>query len=303
MYPLTDSGKNFRRGLVFALVAAVGLGAVTTQAKFFYDAGGNAVTLMFWRFFCSVLVMAALAAVTRRGFAVARSNRWGVGALGVIWSGSMICYLMAVETISVSLGVLILYSYPILVMLASLVSGRLAPSVTVIGVFVAGFAGVAMMLVGGELVAHPVGLVFAALAAAGAAFTFLKGSTVAPTMDPVVLSFWVNFAGIFLILPLLPGNFSMPVGLIGLACLAGATASYIIAIVSQFAALSRLSAARAALFFNFEPVVSILLAVLVLGEVLTWMQWSGAVLVICVLVSFSFLGADSRAAAAEPGSA
>ena len=300
---MTDAGKNFRRGLVFALVAAIGLGAVTTQAKFVYDAGGNAVTLMFWRFVCSVLVMVVLVALGRKGFAVARSNRWSVGALGVVWSGSMICYLMAVETISVSLGVLILYSYPILVMLSSLVSGRLAPSLPVIGIIFAGFAGVAMMLGGGELTVHPLGLVFAALAAAGAAFTFLKGSTVAPTMDPVVLSFWVNFAGIFLILPLLPGSFSMPVGGLGLACLAGATASYIIAIVSQFAALSRLSAARAALFFNFEPVVSILLAVLILGEVLTGLQWSGAVLVICVLVSFTFIGADNRSAATETGSA
>ena len=278
---------RMRAGLIFALVAAVGLGAVTTQAKFVYDAGGNAVTLMAWRFFCSTLLIGLVLVLQRRSVRVAPGNRTGVLSLGVIWSGSMICYLMAVESISVSLAVLILYSYPILVMLVSLFTGRLVGSVLVIGVFAAGFVGIALMLGGGEMTLHPAGLLFALLAAAGAAYTFLKGSSVAPSMDPLVLSFWVNFAGIFLIVPLLPGGFSMPVGFVGLVCLLGATVSYIIAIVSQFQSLSRLSAARAALFFNLEPVVSILLAVLVLGEMLSWPQWSGAILVIVALISFS----------------
>ena len=56
------------------------------------------------------------------------------------------------------------------------------------------------------------------------------------------------------------------------------------AILSQFEALARLSAARAAFLINLEPVVSILLASLVLNESLSLIQVSGVILVISVVI-------------------
>jgi len=43
-------------GIVFALITACGLGAITTQAKLFYAEGGNALTLMLVRFVASTLL-------------------------------------------------------------------------------------------------------------------------------------------------------------------------------------------------------------------------------------------------------
>ena len=56
------------------------------------------------------------------------------------------------------------------------------------------------------------------------------------------------------------------------------------AILSQFQALARLPAARAAFLLNLEPVVSILLARLVLGETLDAPQAAGVILVISVVI-------------------
>lgn len=283
-------------GIVYALIAAIGLGAITTQAKFVYDDGGNALTLMIWRFIISVLLIGGFVQfLSNSGLAIKKKSMSSVFALGIIWSGSMICYLIAVESISVSVAVLILYSYPVLVMIVSLATDRLPASPSIIAIFLAGFAGIAMMLGGGEIIVQPEGIVFAVLAACGAAYTFIKGSDIAAKVNPVVLTFWVNFAGIFLIIPLIIGNYSMPPSTLGLVCLVGATLCYVVAIVAQFQALSKLSAARAALFFNLEPVISILLAVLLLNEMLTLIQWSGAILVISVLISFSLIGPSDSA--------
>jgi len=52
----------------------------------------------------------------------------------------------------------------------------------------------------------------------------------------------------------------------------------------QFQALARLPAAAAAFILNLEPVISILLAVLVLNEYLNSLQWLGVALVISVLL-------------------
>ena len=103
-------------GMAFALLTACTLGAITTQAKLFYADGGNALTLMLARFAASTLVFGLLIGLARQGFGVAREQRLSVALLGLVWSGAMICYLLSVESISVSLAVLILYFFPLLVL-------------------------------------------------------------------------------------------------------------------------------------------------------------------------------------------
>jgi drug/metabolite transporter (DMT)-like permease len=283
-------GKTFSgSGAMFALIAATGLGAVTTQAKIVYADGGNALTMMLWRFVISTIVIGFIVLARRPKFQIDQQHKKPAFMLALIWSGSMICYLVSVETISVSLAVLILYSYPLLVMLISLATGRMRLTHSVIAAFTLAFIGIGLMLGGGEIRIHPMGIGLAVLAASGAAYTFLKGSEVAPKLDPFVLTFWINLVGVFMILPLVLGQFSMPRSSLGLWCLGGATLCYVVAIVAQFAALARMTAAKAAFIFNFEPVVSILLAVLILSESLSVIQWTGAAIVVCVLFLFGFL--------------
>ena len=276
-------------GALLALIAATGLGAVTTQAKIVYADGGNALTMMLWRFVISTIVIGIIVLARKQKFHIDQQHKKPAFMLGLIWSGSMICYLMSVETISVSLAVLILYSYPLLVMLASLASGKMRLTLSVIVAFTLAFVGIGLMLGGGEIRIHPLGIGLAVLAASGAAYTFLKGSEVAPHLDPLVLTFWINLVGVFMILPLVWGQFSMPRSALGLWCLGGATLCYVVAIVAQFGALARMAAAKAAFIFNFEPVVSILLAVLILAESLSGIQWTGAAIVVFVLFLFGFL--------------
>jgi drug/metabolite transporter (DMT)-like permease len=103
-------------------------------------------------------------------------------------------------------------------------------------------------------------------------------------MSPLLVTFWVNAAGLLLILPMISGNFTLPAASPGMLALGLATLFYLIAILSQFQALARLSAARAAFLLNLEPVVSIVLASLVLNETLSPLQLSGVILVITVVI-------------------
>lgn len=271
-------------GIVFALVTACGLGAITTQAKIFYTDGGNALTLMLARFVVSTLVFGLLLLVKRNGFKVSGKQRLPLIALGFIWSGAMICYLMAVETISVSLAVLILYAYPLLVLAYSMFRRLLAPSFALITLFCAAFVGLYLALSGSEVILDVNGILFAALASCGAAFTFICGARVAPRMSPLLMTFWVNALGLLLILPMMSGKLSLPAASTGTIALGLATIFYLVAILSQFEALARLPAARAAFLLNLEPVVSILLAQLVLNETLSNVQLSGVILVIAVII-------------------
>jgi len=271
-------------GIVFALLTACGLGAITTQAKIFYADGGNALTLMLARFVVSTLVFGLILWLRRASFAVESRLRLPLALLGLVWSGAMICYLSAVETISVSLAVLILYVYPLLVLGYSVLRGQLRASGTLIGLFCVAFLGLYLALSGAELTLDPNGILFATLASCGAAFTFICGARVAPSMSPLLVTFWVNAVGLVIILPLTVGNLSLPAANPGTLALGFATLFYLVAILSQFQALARLPAARAAFVLNLEPIVSIVLASLVLHETLSRIQQSGVVLVIAVVI-------------------
>ena len=270
-------------GILFALVTACGLGAITTQAKIFYADGGNALSMMLVRFVVSTLVFALILLLRRTSFAVDKPQRLPLCALGFVWSGATVCYLMAVETMTVSLAVLIFYVYPLLVLAYSVARGLLKASAVLTGLFCAAFGGLYLALSGGELTSSLQGIVFAGLASCGAAFTFICGARVAPTMPPLLMTFWINAAGLLMILPLVPGQLSFPPTSSAILMLALATVFYLVAILSQFQALARLPAARAAFLLNLEPVVSILLASLVLQETLSLVQASGVTLVIAVV--------------------
>lgn len=271
-------------GMAFALITAGGLGAITTQAKIFYADGGNALTLMGVRFALSTGVFGLLLLIGRQRFTVSPPLRRPLLSLGLVWSGAMICYLLSVEFISVSLAVLILYLYPLLVLAHGLAKRQLQASPILIGLFAGAFTGLYLALTGGGIEISVTGVVFALLASCGAAFTFIRGARVAPAMSPLLMTFWINAAGLLMILPLMPGNFQLPDGDAGWLALALASGFYLVAILSQFQALARLSAARAAFLLNLEPVVSILLASLVLGEVLSPVQVAGVMLVISAIV-------------------
>lgn len=271
-------------GILFALVTACGLGSITTQAKIFYAGGGDALGLMLVRFVVSTLAFGLIWRARGRSFSVDRRHRASLAWLGFFWSGGMICYLLSVETIPVSLAVLIFYTYPLLVLFWSILRGEIRPSAALIGLFLGAFAGLWLMLYGGRLEIDPVGILFACLASLGAAFTFIRGARVAPHIPPLLMVFWINATGLVMIAPLLFDGLAWPAAGPASVALAVATLLYLIAILSQFEALARLPAARAALILNLEPAVSILMAYLIIGEVLSPVQWSGVVIVIAILL-------------------
>ena len=271
-------------GILFALITACGLGSITTQAKVYYADGGDALSLMLVRFIASTLVFGLLWLLKRKSFAVAKPQRLPLLGLGLIWSGAMICYLISVETVSVSLAVLIFYTYPLLVLAWSILRQQVRASPALIALFIGAFIGLYLALSGGEVRLDPIGFLFAGLASAGAAFTFICGARVAPRISPLLMVFWINAAGLIMILPLLGDGLAWPQASSGITALAAATVFYLVAILSQFEALARLPAARAAMILNLEPAVSILMARLVLDETLTLIQWSGVVLVISVII-------------------
>jgi len=169
-----NSIKPNHAGIIFALITAISLGVITTQAKIFYGGGGNAMTLMLTRFLISTLVFGLLIRSTSGVFNIDPQQRLPVFMLGLVWSGAMICYLLSVETISVSLAVLILYTYPLLVLAYSVLLKLVSPSAQLISIFCLAFLGLYLALSGGPVKLDSNGLMFSSLAALGAPYTLTR---------------------------------------------------------------------------------------------------------------------------------
>lgn len=289
--------SRFHVGVLYALAAAVSLGAITTQAKIVYAHGGSAVTVLLVRFVVTALITGVWAAGRqygkkhRAGPKVKIKQTGSIVLVGIAWSGGMICYLMSVQIISVSVAALIFYTYPLIVLGVTAALGHVRFSAALAALFVFAFVGLGLALLNEELELQLAGVLLALMAAVGATITFFVGAKVAGQTDPVTLTFKVSVVGLVIIIPFLSGHLESP-NTMGWLALGGATLCYIVGILSQFAALSRLHPATAAFVLNLEPVVSILLAAGVLGELLSIRQWIGVGIVMLTLLGSTRMSAS-----------
>ena len=67
-----------------------------------------------------------------------------------------------------------------------------------------------------------------------------------------------------------------------------ATGLFAFAVFFQFGAIHNVGASRAAMYFNLEPVITLSIAVLLLGERLSPLQFLGGAMVIAALFLFSW---------------
>ena len=292
---MISKSTKINLGVIYAVITALSIGAITTQARIFYDHGGNAMTLMFYRFLFTVMVTGLIIAVKKRDKAHTHDPQWGLTILtGIIWSGAMVFYLTSVQTIPVSIAVLTLYTFPLIVLMISLWKGSIVFSRGLLGLFVLAFIGLALALLNGGVDINGIGLLFAACAAIGAAATMFLSAKIAKNNHPITLAFKVSVVGLIMLIPLVWGSYAPSTTTIGWVALGGATACYIVAIIFQFAALSRLKPAIAAFILNLEPIVSIVLAAALLGEILLPWQWLGVGLVMTVILLSSRFSSVSQ---------
>ena len=272
-------------GILFALLTAVSFAGLTTLAALYYRDGGNVLTFLLFRFAFAALVLLVLLH-TRIHPQIPRKRFLQLLALGVCWSFSITCYLASVHYIAVGIAALILYTFPIMVLAMSLAARELQSSAALWAVFLTAFAGLALMLLPALGEFHRIGLLFAFAAATLFAATFFTGARISRGLSARVVVLWITLVGFALIAPAVyfSGAFALPATTNGWIYLGSATFLYLIGIVSQFSALARAGAAQVSMVMNTEPVVSIALAAVFLGERMNALQWLGAAAVLAALL-------------------
>lgn len=279
-------------GILCALCAAALYGLMPNFVRAAYNNGVPAAEATLFRTTAIALILGGVALFRGESFAVRRAAIPAFAAQSAATLVISVSYLMSVQYIPVGLAVLIFFTFPVLIMLLSpLVEGH-APGLAPVLVTILAFAGLSLAIGPsfGSLDAR--GLSLAAAASAGAVVQFYSGRSLSRHMTPAAFAslvhaaIWPATLAVALYvsngtLQMLPGGSANGTAMLFLC---GVALIYVIAYLLQMLSLRFAAASRVAPFYNLEPVVTMVVAMLLLGERFALAQYAGGALVLVALV-------------------
>jgi drug/metabolite transporter (DMT)-like permease len=307
------SGRVLGLGLV--LLSAVGFGSGALFAKPIYSAGVDWLTLLAWRFLLAALLswgwLVIWPAQRRALLRLSRRRVLVLCLLGLLYLGNSGTYFAGLETVDASLAALIVYLYPAIVAVMSIRFARRLEGRRAWGALVLATAGVALAVGGIDPASAPpleglllilvspliyaVWIILAARLGGERSANAKAGRALPPhdsetTTQPeqtepapaaaimltaTAAGWWA--AALALGRPVQPALIPAEAWphLLGVGVLATA-----VAVQAFYAGARRIGAAQASLVSTVEPVYTIVLATLLLGEVLLPVQVLGGILVI-----------------------
>jgi drug/metabolite transporter (DMT)-like permease len=274
-----------RAGVAWIVLSAAGFGAMAIFAKLAYRDGVSLTTMLFLRFAIAGTLLAAWGLATRMHWPRGRDLALLVAMGAVGYVGQSFSYFSALRHASAGLVAMLLYLYPAIVTLLSAVLFRRAVGIGRAAAVAAALAGTALA-VGGDLYSEPVGIALGIAAALIYSVYILVGEGVMarvgslPAATVVVIAAAATYgiaAGV--------SGLALPQSTTGWAAvLAIAVFSTLLAILGFFKGLERLGAADASTLSAMEPIITLGLAALVLGESMTITQLLGGALILAAVI-------------------
>ena len=274
-----------REGLFLCLISAAGFAAMPIFGRKAFEAGVELTPMLALRFLIAAGMLWALIGLRRRPLGSLRGVALG-GLLGLFgYSVQAGLYFGSIQRIDVSLASLILYTYPALVTVAAFALGRERASRRKLAALALASGGVALVVGGGTGTIDWLG---AAMAFGCAIFYtgFILGSDRASeTTSPLAFAASVATGAAlgFTVVALLSGGIhASEEGVMWIALIA--SVSTVLPIAMFMAGLARVGPSTASIASTVEPLFTVALAFIVLGETLGPLQLAGGALVLAAVV-------------------
>ncbi len=299
-----------RTGMLLVIAAALSFSTLTPLIKQIYaiDSALNPLNVITWRFIFAVPLIWALALMNRAPIeARAALPRWRLFGVGMMFAPNPLLAFYALAIIPVSTYSLVFYSYPAIIVLVSTMFlgermsrwGWIALVLTLIGLaltvpnVINGLAGgnlIGVLLTVGNIVTY--------------SFYFIVyGRTLRGQSAMLEASAW-TMTGTLIVLLLLVAirGFIIPSNLESWLILAAmGSIGTVIPLTTLFAGVRKIGTARAAIFSTVEPVSTLLLAFVLLGERLQPLQLLGGIFIFISVILLQTMGtSDYKEETPEP---
>jgi drug/metabolite transporter (DMT)-like permease len=271
-------------GFALIAVSAAGFGTLAISGRYAYQDGLDALTILFFRFSLSAVVLVPVL-VSRcgslpRGWVLLRLM--GMGAFGYV--GQAFCYLTALNYASAGLVALLLYLYPAFVTILSVI---------VLREHLTGFKAMALCLalIGTALTVGPgggrwLGIILGISAAVIYSVYIIIGTGVVKEVSAVESSAVIfasagAMSGLLMLVkgPHMPSSVAGWWAIVSIVLLAT-----VLPVVTFLAGLKRTGPTNAAMLSTLEPVVTVVLAALLLDETLKPLTMAGGALILLAVL-------------------
>lgn len=272
-------------GVLLIALSASAFGAMAIFARFAYAAGADVYGLLAVRFVVAAIAMAFV--MRARGIALPPVRRvLALAAMGGIgYVGQSYCFFTALNHAQASLVALLLYLYPLFVTILAAVFLKERLTTAAVIALVLCSVGAGLTVGGGE--GEPVGIALGVAAAVIYSVYIVVGARVTAGVNAIATTTVICTAAALVYVTVgilrtgagVPPQFPSTAG--GwLALVAIALVSTVLAILTFFAGLQTLGASRASMLSTLEPVVTVVLAALLLGEHIGATQAVGGALIL-----------------------
>ena len=274
--------------LMPGIIAASMFAASNVLSKIVLTSGSDVLTLSLFRGLVGVALLFVWLRVGTPPVPHTPRARWISLGLGVLFAGVVFGLFAAFAVVTVPIGILSYFVYPLLTgFLGALLGIERISWRGAVAALVA-FCGLALMIR-----AHPqdiavAGLAFALGAAVCRTAILLITRSTLQEADPQVTT-WYTILGSTLVLgafALLTWNWQGPQTAGGWAAMIGVSVGTTIAVLALFVSIKRIGPFRSALIMYLEPLLSTVFSAPVLGEVITPIQAVGGAIMLAALVSF-----------------
>jgi drug/metabolite transporter (DMT)-like permease len=291
--------KSRLLGVLLVLLSGMAIAVVPTSAKLAFDTGANTLTVVTLRGVVGMALMALFMAATSQSFRLPERTLVPCAAAGLAHALVAYGFIGSVAHIPVNMAVLIYATHPILLALIFHLQGRERLTLRKLALAFMVLAGLAFVLAGGLDEPDATGLALATLASLAVCVVILLGAraqragATSTQVNLIMIAVATIVCGVA---ATAGGAWSLPAGAVGWLGLAGAGGGVTVGLVAFFAAFRFIGAVRATMLSNVEPLLGVLFAVVVLGERLSTLQWSGVALAVAALILFE--ASPSRRSAA-----
>lgn len=282
-----SSTRDRRAGLLFCLAAASGFSTIGILAKLAYAAHVNIGTLLAARFLLTSVVLWLIVVATRQSIPSGRALAAGLG-LGLVGFGLQVTLLfVSLERIDAALSSLLFYAYPAMVTAGALLIGRERATMPRLAALGVALAGVALVFSGaGTSHRDTTGVLLSLASAFLYALIILAVDRLGRRTAPLALSAVVSTgaATTFLVSGLVLRNLQLDVRPQGWGAVIAIALATALPLAAFYRGIALTGPSTASILLTVEPVLTVVLAALVLGERLGVAQLLGGGLVLSAVV-------------------
>ena len=278
------------KGIICSILAAVCYGSNPFGALPLYEEGVNTASVLFYRFFMAVLMLAIMLIVQRKDFSVTKGELKVLGSLGMLFAASSITYYQSFHFMDAGIASTILFVYPVMVAVIMATFFREKVTASTVSSIILALVGIGLLYKGDAGVSlSTMGVLLVMVSSLTYAVYIVIVNQSSIRMSTLKLTFYVllicmtcllaySFTSpdLHLMLPPSPRAWFF-------ACWLGLVPT-VLSLVFMTIAVHEVGATPTAIMGALEPLTAVAIGVLVFGELFTFRLAVGIVLILSAVL-------------------